>query len=80
MPYCLLMDGLAKSRRILEAKSIFEEMKKKQVKSGMFSVRCFSVLARFSPELVYVWYWFMMHYNACLAFSTKLVISFIIFI
>ncbi|RVX04675.1 Pentatricopeptide repeat-containing protein, chloroplastic [Vitis vinifera] len=41
MPYCLLMDGLAKSRRILEAKSIFEEMKKKQVKSDGY---CYSIM------------------------------------
>ncbi|RVW43534.1 Pentatricopeptide repeat-containing protein, chloroplastic [Vitis vinifera] len=40
MPYCLLMDGLAKSRRILEAKSIFEEMKKKQVKSACLQGFC----------------------------------------
>ncbi|KAJ9703242.1 hypothetical protein PVL29_004862 [Vitis rotundifolia] len=30
MPYCLLMDGIAKSRHILKVKSIFEEMKKKK--------------------------------------------------
>jgi pentatricopeptide repeat protein len=39
MPYCLLMDGLAKAGRIDEAKSLFDEMKGKSVKSGMFSVR-----------------------------------------
>lgn len=37
MPYCLLMDGLAKAGQILEAKSVFEEMKNKDVRSGMFS-------------------------------------------
>lgn len=40
MPYCVLMDGLAKAGQIHEAKVIFDEMMKKQVRSGklMFEV------------------------------------------
>lgn len=34
MPYCLLMDGLAKTGQINEARSIFDEVKEKGVKSG----------------------------------------------
>ncbi|KAF9611713.1 hypothetical protein IFM89_034896, partial [Coptis chinensis] len=34
MPYCLLMDGLAKAGHVNEAKSIFNEMVTKDVKSG----------------------------------------------
>ena len=37
MPYCLLMDGLAKAGAIREAKAVFDQMKEKNVKSGMFS-------------------------------------------
>ncbi|EPS69333.1 hypothetical protein M569_05433, partial [Genlisea aurea] len=37
MPYCLLMDALAKSGRLAEAKSIFEEMKRKNVKNDGYS-------------------------------------------
>lgn len=34
MPYCQLMDNLAKAGHIREAKAVFAEMKKKDVKSG----------------------------------------------
>lgn len=34
MPYCLLMDGLAKAGQMCEAKLIFDEMKRKHVRSG----------------------------------------------
>lgn len=44
MPYCLLMDGLAKSGKLTEAKSVFDEMKQKEVKNGMSSFKS-SVLA-----------------------------------
>ncbi|KAI7990752.1 Pentatricopeptide repeat-containing protein [Camellia lanceoleosa] len=37
MPYCLLMDGLAKAGQIHEAKSVFEEMMKKNVKSDGYA-------------------------------------------
>ncbi|XP_062177990.1 pentatricopeptide repeat-containing protein At1g10910, chloroplastic isoform X2 [Alnus glutinosa] len=37
MPYCLLMDGLAKAGRIDEAKSLFDEMKEKSVRSDGYS-------------------------------------------
>ena len=37
MPYCLLMDGLAKAGQIDEAKLLFKEMQKKCVRSGAFS-------------------------------------------
>lgn len=37
MPYCLLMDGLAKAGSIREAKTVFDEMKAKNVKTGTFS-------------------------------------------
>lgn len=36
MPYCLLMDGLAKAGSIREAKAVFDEMKEKNIRSGMF--------------------------------------------
>ncbi|KAF3671669.1 Pentatricopeptide repeat-containing protein, chloroplastic [Capsicum annuum] len=42
MPFCLLMDGLAKSGHLLEAKSVFDEMMKKQVKTDSVSW-CFQV-------------------------------------
>ena len=48
MPYCLLMDGLAKAGQILEAKSVFDEMKKKDVTSGTFSDRSISLLTTHS--------------------------------
>jgi len=35
MPYCLLMDGLAKTGCIDEARSVFNEMKEKCVKPGI---------------------------------------------
>lgn len=34
MPYCLLMDSLAKAGHIQEAKAIFDDMIRKNVKSG----------------------------------------------
>ena len=37
MPYCILMDGLVKAGQTHEAKIIFDEMMKKQVKSGKLS-------------------------------------------
>lgn len=37
MPYCLLMDGLAKAGHLNEAKAVFEEMKMKHVKSDGYS-------------------------------------------
>ncbi|XP_043687331.1 pentatricopeptide repeat-containing protein At1g10910, chloroplastic-like [Telopea speciosissima] len=37
MPYCLLMDGLGKAGHIHEAKSIFDAMKAKDVKSDGYS-------------------------------------------
>ncbi|KAG5563741.1 hypothetical protein RHGRI_000071 [Rhododendron griersonianum] len=37
MPYCLLMDGLVKAGQLLEAKSVFEEMKNKDVSSDGYS-------------------------------------------
>ncbi|XP_058007045.1 pentatricopeptide repeat-containing protein At1g10910, chloroplastic [Hevea brasiliensis] len=37
MPYCLLMDGLAKAGNINEARSIFDETKEKGVKSDGYS-------------------------------------------
>uniref|UniRef100_A0A164U0V3 Pentacotripeptide-repeat region of PRORP domain-containing protein n=1 Tax=Daucus carota subsp. sativus TaxID=79200 RepID=A0A164U0V3_DAUCS len=42
IPYCILMDGLAKAGQIQEAKSVFDEMNEKNVKSGMASDRCSS--------------------------------------
>lgn len=39
MPYCILMDGLAKAGHIQEAKSVFDEMKGKHVKTGMFLLK-----------------------------------------
>lgn len=44
MPYCLLMDGLAKEGSIREAKAVFDEMKEKNVRSGMFFPLRFEVL------------------------------------
>jgi pentatricopeptide repeat protein len=35
MPYCILIDDLVKGGKIQEAKIIFNEMKEKEVKSGM---------------------------------------------
>lgn len=35
MPYCILIDGLVKCGKIQEAKTLFNEMKEKGVKSGM---------------------------------------------
>ena len=35
MPYCILMDGLSKSGKVDEAKSIFDRMNERQVKSGI---------------------------------------------
>ncbi|CAL5358425.1 unnamed protein product [Camellia sinensis] len=37
MPYCLLMDGLAKAGQMQEAKSVFKEMMKKNVKSDGYA-------------------------------------------
>ena len=37
MPYCLLMDALSKAGQIDEAKLVFSEMKRKNVKTGVFS-------------------------------------------
>lgn len=34
MPYCLLMDALAKAGHIHEAKSVFDEMHEKCISSG----------------------------------------------
>lgn len=39
MPYCIIMDGLVKAGHIHEAKVVFEEMRNKNVKSGMFSIK-----------------------------------------
>ena len=36
MPYCMLMDGLSKTGKLEEAMTIFDDMKAKGVKSGMF--------------------------------------------
>lgn len=45
MPYCVLMDGLAKAGQVHEAKIIFDEMTKKHIRSGKFLLRvCFSVI------------------------------------
>jgi pentatricopeptide repeat protein len=41
MPYCVLMDGLAKARQMHEAKVVFDEMMKKHVRSGKFSFGVF---------------------------------------
>jgi len=35
MPYCMLMDGLSKAGKLEEARSIFDDMKGKGVRSGM---------------------------------------------
>lgn len=35
MPFCILMDGLVKAGQIPEAKLIFDEMKRKEVKNGI---------------------------------------------
>lgn len=53
MPYCLLMDGLAKSGKLMEAKSVFDEMRQKEVKNGMSSwkFKCFS--SNFSRNVYY---------------------------
>lgn len=41
MPYCILMDGLAKAGKIHEAKVIFDEMMKNHVRSGkLYSMKC----------------------------------------
>ncbi|XP_020552100.1 pentatricopeptide repeat-containing protein At1g10910, chloroplastic isoform X2 [Sesamum indicum] len=37
MPYCLLMDGLVKSGKLMEAKSVFDEMRQKEVKNDGYS-------------------------------------------
>lgn len=37
MPYCILMDGLAKDGQVLEAKTVFDEMINKEVKTGTYS-------------------------------------------
>ncbi|XP_034197905.1 pentatricopeptide repeat-containing protein At1g10910, chloroplastic isoform X3 [Prunus dulcis] len=37
MPYCLLMDALAKAGRIHEAKLVFDEMKEKSIRSNGYS-------------------------------------------
>lgn len=37
MPYCLLMDGLAKSGKLKEARLVFDEMKQNEVRNGMCS-------------------------------------------
>lgn len=38
MPYCLLMDALAKAGRIQDAKLVFDEMKEKSIRSGIFQL------------------------------------------
>lgn len=38
MPYCLLMDGLAKAGSLDEARVVFSEMQEKSVKSGKLSI------------------------------------------
>lgn len=40
MPYCILMDGLVKSGQTLEAKSVFDDMMKKKVRTGMLNYHC----------------------------------------
>ncbi|KAL0357150.1 UNVERIFIED_CONTAM: Pentatricopeptide repeat-containing protein, chloroplastic [Sesamum calycinum] len=37
MPYCLLMDGLVKSGKLMEAKSVFDGMRQKEVKNDGYS-------------------------------------------
>lgn len=39
MPYCLLMDGLAKAGRLDEARAVFSELQEKSVKSGKSPIR-----------------------------------------
>lgn len=34
MPYCLLMDGLAKAGHVNEATAVFDDMRSKNVKSS----------------------------------------------
>lgn len=58
IPYCILMDGLAKAGHIQEAKSVFDEMNEKHVKSDgysysiMISAFCRSGLLEEAKELV----------------------------
>lgn len=35
MPYCILMDGLSKSGKVDEAKSLFDRMNERRVRSGI---------------------------------------------
>lgn len=65
MPFCLLMDGLVKSGLLLEAKSVFDEMMGKHVKTGMHlsyygqaighskisNKICWKLTVRFSSEM-----------------------------
>ncbi|KAL6494516.1 hypothetical protein OROGR_031316 [Orobanche gracilis] len=55
MPYCVLMDGLAKTGKLWEAKSVFDEMRQKEVKN--FDARnCYSSIRDFClwpPAKVY---------------------------
>lgn len=57
MPYCLLLDGLSKAGQMHEAKSLFEEMKTKNVKSGNCSTDAFP--CSFFLFFPYILFWFL---------------------